>query len=154
MTVIAYAMRHGVTDLSPLHEGQTDIPMNPTGISQVEATAQFIKWKQKQKQLWGVSSDLRRAELALEICSKVLNLNVIRPMAELRNLGDDETNAEFERRLTKAFAAILATAARVKGIPLISTHRSVTAWISKEFSGVQQEIDYRRAAVVWEGGLL
>jgi broad specificity phosphatase PhoE len=154
MPVLAYVVRHGTTDLSPKHEGQTDIPMNALGFHQIMAAADFIKWQQPKQPLWGVSSDLLRAEQALAICAKTLNLEKMRPMPELRNLGDDETQDQFEKRLDKAFDSIIETGQKTKRIPLIATHRSVTAWTTKKFSGVKQEIDYHRAAVIWEGGIL
>jgi histidine phosphatase superfamily protein (branch 1) len=154
MSVLAYILRHGTTDLSPKHEGQTQIPMNALGKAQVRGAAEFIKWKMPHKPVWGVSSDLLRTEQALAICAEVLNLKCVRPVPELRNLGDDETSAGFEKRLDKAIPAILETGKKTKSIPLIATHRSVTAWTTKKYSGVEQELDYHRAAVIWEGGVI
>lgn len=154
MAVLAYIQRHGVTDLSPRHEGQTQIAMNAFGIAQTMASAEYIKTEQRQQPEWGISSDLRRAEQALEISAKILNLKTLRPMPDLRNLGDDETGRQFEKRLEKAFAAILAIRQKTKTIPLVCTHRSVSAWVCKQFGYVRQEIDYHRASVVWEGGVI
>jgi hypothetical protein len=152
--VLAYVLRHGVTDLSPKHEGQTQIPMNEFGKSQIRDAANYIKDQLKSKPGWGVSSDLKRAEQALSISAEVLGLRTVRPMPDLRNLGDDETSVQFERRLTKAFSAILDTRKKIKSIPIIATHRSVSAWVCKQYGYVEQEMDYTRASVVWEGGIV
>lgn len=152
--VLAYVLRHGVTDLSPKHEGQTQIPMNDLGKAQVRDAGEFIKDQLKIKPEWGVSSDLKRAEQALQICAGILGLEMGRPMADLRNLGDEETPAHFEKRLTRAFDAILAVRQKNKKVPLIATHRSVSAWVCKRYGFVRQEIDYHRASVMWEGGVL
>jgi hypothetical protein len=75
-------------------------------------------------------------------------------MPDLRNLGDQETNAQFEKRLERAFDVIIAIRHKIKKIPLISTHRSVSAWACKQYAYVRQDIDYHRASVVWEGGIV
>jgi hypothetical protein len=128
--------------------------MNAFGMAQVRGAAEFIKDQRPQQPKWGVSSDLLRAEQALKISADILDLEIVRPMPDLRNLGDKETNAQFEKRLERAFTAIIATRHKTKSIPLVATHRSVTAWVCKQFAYVLQEIDYHRAAVAWEGGVL
>ena len=152
--VYAYILRHGVTELSPKHEGQTQIPMNDFGKSQIRDAANYIKDQRAEQPRWGISSDLKRAEQALEISAQILGIETVRPVADLRNLGDDETAAQFEKRLTKAFTAILDTRKKTKSIPIIATHRSVSAWVCKQYGWVRQEMDYTRASVVWEGGIV
>lgn len=152
--VFAYVLRHGVTDLSPRHEGQTDIPMNDFGKAQIRSAGEYIRDQVRVKPTWGVSSDLKRAEQALQICADILGLETVKPVSDLRNLGDEETNAQFEKRLTRAFDAILSTGKKAKSVPLIATHRSVSAWVCKRYGFVRQEIDYHRASVMWEGGVL
>lgn len=154
MSILAYIVRHGSTDMSPAPEWQSQIPLNELGRAQALDAAWWLKLKQSTLPTWGVSSDLARAEETLAICAKVLNLEVVKPVEGLRALDRDEPAEKFETRNKRAFTAILATG-KVKGaIPLIACHRSNTAWLSTAFAGVQQHINYRMTSAVYEGGML
>lgn len=151
--ILAYVVRHGETDRSPNPEWWSQIPLNALGEAQARDAGEFIK-TEKVKPKWGVSSDLKRAEQTLAICAEVLNLTIVRPMYDLRAFGKDEDQKKFEARNERAFTAILATA-KVRGeIPLIACHRSNSAWIAKRYGWVRQEVDYRQASAIWEGGVI
>jgi len=154
MSILAYIVRHGSTDLSPQPEWQSQIPLNELGRAQALDAAWWLKLKQSTLPTWGVSSDLARAEETLAICAKVLNLETVKPLDGLRALDKDEPDDKFEARNKKAFTAVLA-AGKVKGaIPLVACHRSNTTWLAKEFGGVQQHVNYRQNSAVYEGGIL
>jgi probable phosphoglycerate mutase len=66
-----YFLRHGETDWNRLHlmQGQTDTPLNPNGVVQAEAAAQFLT---SRKITAVCSSPLRRARATAElICARV-----------------------------------------------------------------------------------
>jgi broad specificity phosphatase PhoE len=154
--ILAYALRHGGTDMSPKPEGWLQIPLSALGEAQVRDSAEFIKRKQKDAQpTFAISSDLKRAIQTAEIAAKVLGIKIIKPLAGLRAFSEkDETQEQFEKRTKEAFHAVLDAAKSKNAIPLICCHRSTTAWMAREFSGVLQEVDYRRASLVWEGGVV
>lgn len=153
MSVIAYILRHGVTDKSPKSEGWSQIPLNELGKAQAKSAALFIK-EQKVQPTFAVSSDLQRAIDTCEIAAKELGIKTLKPLAGLRAFGQDEKTESFEKRSEEAFDAILKAAKEKKAIPLIVCHRSTTAWVAKYFSGVEQELDYREASLVWEAGVV
>lgn len=78
-----YFLRHGETEWNRLHlmQGQTDTPLNPTGVMQAEAAARFIA---KRKITAIASSPLRRARVTAELISARINvpLVVIKDLAE------------------------------------------------------------------------
>jgi hypothetical protein len=153
MSILAYIVRHGFTDTSPKPEWWSQVPLNALGRAQAADAAEFLKG-QNVKPDFGISSDLQRAEDTLAICAEILGIKCMRPVADLRALNKDEDQKEFEKRNLHGFTAILA-AAKLKGkVPLIACHRSNTAWLAKHFSNVRQEIDYRAASLVWEGGVV
>jgi broad specificity phosphatase PhoE len=153
MSIKAYIIRHGVTDKSPASEGWSNIPLNELGKSQARSAALFIAG-QKVQPTFAVSSDLQRAVDTCEIAAKVLDIKVLKPLQDLRAFGHDEDPKKFESRNEKAFDAILKAAKEKKAVPLIVCHRSNTAWAAKHFSGVQQDLDYREASLVWEAGVV
>jgi broad specificity phosphatase PhoE len=153
MSVIAYFIRHGVTDKSPASEGWSQISLNELGKSQARSAALFIA-EQKVKPTFAVSSDLARAVETCEIAAKILDIKVVKPLQGLRAFGVDEKQEVFEKRNEEAFDAVLKAAKEKKAIPLIVAHRSNSAWMGKHFSGVQQEMDYREASLVWEAGVV
>jgi len=154
--ILGYIVRHGYTDMSPQPEWQSQIPLNALGEAQAHTAGEWLKFKIPKKKLpvWGVSSDLKRAEQTLEIVSKSLNLEIVKPMAELRALDYKEDPKEFEARNKKAFIAIFATAKTSGRIALVACHRSNTAWLATQFGGVKQEMEYRELSAVHEGGIL
>ena len=153
MSILAYIIRHGVTDKSPQSEGWSQVPLNDLGRAQARAAGLFIA-DQKVKPTFAVSSDLARAVETCEIAAKILGIKTLKPLEDLRAFGHDEKTDVFEKRNERAFDAILRAAKEKKGIPLIVAHRSNTAWVGKRFSGVQQELDYRESSLVWEAGVI
>lgn len=154
MGILAYILRHGTTSISPKSEGWLQVPLDDLGRAQAADAGEFLK-KQKVRPDFAVSSDLARAVQTCEIASKILGIKVIRPMADLRAFGDDkESQKDFEEKNERAFTEILSASKAKKRIPLITCHRSNTAWLAKKFGGVHQHIDYRQASLIWEGGVL
>ena len=152
--ILAYVVRHGSTDMSPTPEWQSQIGLNDLGRAQARDAGEWIKRTLKPLPTWGVSSDLKRAMETLSICSRVLNLEVVNPIDDLRALDKDEEQDKFEARNKKAFTSIFAVAKVKKAIPLIACHRSNTAWLAKTYMGVREHIDYREASAVREGGVI
>lgn len=152
--ILAYFVRHGETDQSPAPEGWGQIPLNPLGRAQAADAGQFIK-TQKILPTWGVSSDLARAMETLQICATAFDIRIVRPLAGLRAFDEkEETQAQFEAHSVKAIAAILATCAKSKTVALIASHRSVSAVLAKHYGYVKQDVDFRQASAVWEGGVI
>lgn len=153
--ILAYVVRHGSTAISPEPEGWLQIPLSPLGRAQAIDAAQWLKQNAEQQIGWGVSSDLTRAIETLAICSKVLKMEIVKPLYGLRAFNvDAEKPTAYEARTQTAFAGVLAAAKASKRIPLIAWHRSGTAWLVKTIGGVLQDIDYREAAAVREGGII
>jgi len=78
-----YFLRHGETDWNRLHlmQGQTDTPLNPSGIVQAEAAARFLS----NRRVTAVcSSPLRRARHTAELIATRINapLLVIKDLSE------------------------------------------------------------------------
>lgn len=151
--VLAYFLRHGVTEMSPKSEGWSQIPLNDLGKTQAMSAGNFIN-SLEVKPTWAVSSDLERAIQTCEIASKILKLKIVKPLSDLRAFGHDEDPKKFEERNDKAFSAILEIAKKNNSVPLIVCHRSNSAWLGKKFSGVLQHLDYRENTLVYEGGVV
>lgn len=78
-----YFLRHGETDWNRLHlmQGQTDTPLNPTGIVQAEAVAQFLS----TRRITAVcTSPLRRARHTAELIATRINA----PLLVIKDLGE------------------------------------------------------------------
>lgn len=153
MSILAYIIRHGSTDISPKPEWWSQVPLNALGRTQAADAAEFLR-RQNTRPDFVVTSDLARAEETGRICADALGIKCMRPLADLRALNKDEDQKEFERRNLHGFTAVLAAAKVRDSVPLIAVHRSNTAWLGKQFGGVRQEIDYRSASLVWEGGIV
>ena len=69
-------LRHGVTDWNSLgrYQGREDIPLNQTGIEQVQKAAEYFK-KTKWDEI--ISSPLSRAKMSAEIIRKEIGLQKI-----------------------------------------------------------------------------
>src|SRR5207245_1831180 len=81
-------------------------------------------------------------------------IKTLKPIADLRAIDKDESDAAFEARNLRGFGAVLKSAAKSKTVALIACHRSNTAYLAKAMGGVLQAIDYRVYSVVHEGGVL
>lgn len=153
--LLAYVVRHGYTAISPQPEDWLPVPLDSLGRVDAMDAAQWIKRMGKVQPEWGISSDLPRAEQTLGVCAKVLGLNVMRPMQELRAFSHkDETPEQFEKRNNKAFTSIMQMAAKSKKVGVIACHRSNTAYLGKMMGGVLQNINYRLHTLVHEGGIV
>ena len=92
-----YLVRHGQTDWNKngLVQGQTDIPLNSTGVEQAQALA-----KRFQKENIDViyASDLKRAYGTAEEIAKVKNMKVLKGLRELRERHDRRLRGRCRHR--------------------------------------------------------
>lgn len=150
--VLGYLIRHGQTDKTT-PEWWSQIGLNDLGKAQALVGAEFLK-RSDSPPVWGIAPDLKRAEETLDICAKVLDLDTVKPMPELRALGKTENEDEFVARNYKAFAAIITAGRKSKRIPLIACSRSNMVVLLKRYAGIKQEVDYQETRVVRGGGII
>ncbi|MDQ6418215.1 histidine phosphatase family protein [Paenibacillus sp. LHD-117] len=93
-------VRHGETNWNAggILQGQTDIPLNETGMRQAEALAGRLS---SEENLWDavMSSDLLRARVTAEVIAKKLDLPLLDPDIRLRerSFGKLEGTTEAQR---------------------------------------------------------
>lgn len=154
MPILAWFIRHGSTDISPKPEFWKQVPLNALGRAEAVDAGEFIA-RHTPNPEWGISSDLTRAEETLAIAASALGLTkILKPMPELRALGEDENQEDFEKRNLKAFTVLLDMAKKTKKVGLISAHRSNSAFLGKLLGGTKQKIDYRINSLIHEGGVM
>lgn len=145
-----YFLRHGETEWNRLHlmQGQTDTPLNPTGIVQAEAVARFLA---KRKITSIITSPLRRARHTAEVISARINAPIL-PLKDLSECafgvyeghpagpwrdewfaGKDLPGAEsFKDFLARSLAGLNA-ALSYGGRPLIIAHGG-TFWAVRRYA--------------------
>ena len=154
----AYIMRHGSTTISPSPEGWLQVPLDGKGMTEASLGAKFLRRLIEggcPRPDWGISSDLKRAEQTLQIASRELGIRVVQPLFNLRAYDKDhETPAQYEARNVVAFEDILNRARVSKSIPLVTCHRSSTAFLAMKHGLIKKSPDYRQFALLMEGGLM
>lgn len=93
-------VRHGETDWNLVGriQGQTDIPLNETGLMQAEKLANRL-FSEQQKWDYIITSDLLRAKQTGEVIANKLNIPVLAADARLRerHFGEIEGTTKAER---------------------------------------------------------
>ncbi len=141
-------VRHGETDWNKnnMIQGQSDIPLNQTGLLQAEKTADWLAKNGPWDCLY--SSGLSRARKTAEIISDGLNMRlIIRELLVERRFGALEglTVAEREQR----FPNRLQEEASVPGLEI---RRDFRERVVKEFEAIIMETTGSNIIIVSHGG--
>jgi uncharacterized phosphatase len=149
LTEIKVALvRHGETDWNKLGliQGQSDIPLNKTGLIQSEQTADWLAGNGKWDRLY--SSHLMRAQKTAEIIGNRLNLDPImhqdlmeRKFGALEGLSAAERENLYPDRLQNE-----------SSVPGLEYRKDFTARVLKTFKGIVNEAVDLNVIIVAHGG--
>jgi uncharacterized phosphatase len=149
LTEIKIALvRHGETDwnVKGLIQGQSDIPLNKTGLIQSEQTADWLAGNGKWDRLY--SSHLMRAQKTAEIIGNRLNLDPImhqdlmeRKFGALEGLSAEERENLYPDRLQNE-----------SSVPGLEYRIDFTARVLKTFQGIVNEAVDLNVIIVAHGG--
>ena len=136
-----YFLRHGQTEWNRLNlmQGQTDTPLNPTGLDQAESAARFLS---KRKITPIITSPLRRARQTAELISSRINA----PVLVIKDLGECAFGV-YERHPPGPWRDEWFAGAEVPGT------ESFKSFIARSLAGLNAALAYGgRPLIVAHGG--
>lgn len=110
-----WLVRHGITDwnVEGRYQGQSDTPLNETGLAQAQALAQELQAEQAAGKTFSAiySSDLRRASATAQILADALGLTV-RLDPRLREINQGEWEGKEYRTIVAQYRELLSVRAQ------------------------------------------
>lgn len=138
-----YFIRHGQTDwnLNGRCMGQQDIPLNATGINEIELAKSLFSSSNIQTICY---SPLLRAKQTAEILQSVLNCNMV-PINELKECGFGEFEGEFKG--DRSFFQLWMQGKVPTGA------ESYATFMERAYKGIEQALSYPLPLIVAHGGI-